>query len=136
VSVLAAVVLSLLAQTPDLPIHVIDQGTQSRIEQPRQVVVDTSEAFAALWAEHSSRPVPAIDFRRESVVGIFAGTRPTAGYRVDVVAVLSSARGTTVVRYREVGPAPGAISAQVLTFPFVIFRAAKLTSPVQFESVR
>ena len=39
------------------------------------------------------------------------------------------------MRYRERRPAPGMLSAQVLTFPYSIVAVPRLTGPVRFERV-
>ena len=131
----AAIAVAALLQTAGVPVRVIDQGSQSGIEEARRVVVTTPEQFAGLWREHSTHPQPAVDFSRESVVGLFLGTRQTAGYAVEIVSVSQGGTGT-VVSYRERTPSPGSITAQVLTFPFVIAAVPVLVPPVRFESVR
>jgi len=93
------------------------QGTQSRIEEPRHVVVRTVEAWRELWAAHSLQPAPIVDFSRVVVVGVFIGARPTAGFRVEITGVTSQA-GRAVVRFVEHRPAPDAILAQIITAPF------------------
>ena len=62
---------------------------------------------------------PAIDYGREVVVGVMIGQRPTGGYRVEV----SKARldgSTLVVVVREIEPAPGEMTIQVLTSPWAL----------------
>lgn len=129
-----AVVVALGLQATGLPMRTIDRGFQSGIEAPRQVVVTSADAFASLWREHSMKPAPAVDFRREAVVAVFLGTRQTAGFSVDIVSVSQEATGTVVI-YRERTPPADAITAQVLTFPYVITAVQGLTTPVRFESV-
>ncbi len=131
----AAFVAAMLAQSASLPIRVIDSGAQSGIEARRQVTISTAAEFAALWREHAARPLPTVDFATESVVGIFLGARPTAGYRVEVVSVVTDASGS-LVRYREQAPPSDAVTAQVLTYPFVVVSVPTLRPPVRFESIR
>jgi hypothetical protein len=114
---LAAVLAMPQAVLQELVPETLAQGAQSRIEQPRQVVVRTVEAWRALWAAHSPQPAPPIDFSRVVVVGVFLGGRPTAGFLVEITGVTSQA-GQAVVRFVEHRPAPDAILAQVITAPF------------------
>lgn len=128
----AALAAALLLQPTGAAFRVIERGGQSRIEDARRVVVRSADQFAALWRQHSARPQPAVDFSKESVVGIFLGTRATAGYGVEVVSITRSASGT-LVRCVEVAPPADAVTAQVLTFPYVIVATPLLRPPVQFE---
>jgi hypothetical protein len=132
----AVLLLAALAQAPagDVTPRLVAQGQQSGVEEARQVVVSTPDAFAALWREHAtpSTAVPVVDFTRESVVGLFLGTRPTAGYRIEVTAVRRSADAVTV-QFRERRPAADVLTAQVLTSPFVLVAIPVSTIPVRFE---
>ena len=130
-----AVIAALGLQAAGLPVRTIDRGFQSGIEAPRQVVVTSADAFAILWREHSMKPAPDVDFTREAVVAVFLGIRQTAGFSVDIVSVTRQSTGT-VVTYRERAPSSDAVTAQVLTFPYVITAVQGLTTPVRFESVR
>jgi len=130
-----AVIAALGLQAASLPVRTIDRGFQSGIEAPRQVAVTSADAFAVLWREHSMKPAPAVDFSREAVVAVFLGVRQTAGFSVDIVSVTSGPTGT-LVTYRERTPSSNAVTAQVLTFPYVVAAVQDLTPPVRFESVR
>jgi hypothetical protein len=136
---LAALLGAVLSQPPgpaSIPVRVIDRGAASLIEEARTTVVSSQEQFAALWREHTRRqPLPAVDFSRETVIAVFLGTRNTAGYSVDIVGV---DRGTSAVTvsYRERTPAADSVTAQVLTFPFVIAAIPRADGPVRFEPVR
>jgi hypothetical protein len=112
----------------------IEKGDQSNIDQPRQVVVRNDAEWRKLWQQHApDRPLPAVDFSKESVVAIFMGSRPTAGYSVTILSTTEGG-GALIVRYRETRPAPGAITAQILTFPYHIVAIPKSTAPnVKFE---
>jgi hypothetical protein len=77
------------------------------------------ELLAAVGAE-SGPPAP--DFNRVTVVAIFAGERRTGGYRVVVDSVVEDKAEPrkAVLHYRVVPPAPGALVAQMLTYPYVV----------------
>ena len=130
-----AVIAVLGLQAAGLPVRTIDRGSQSGIEAPRQVVVTSADTFAALWREHSMKPAPDVDFTREAVVAVFLGSRQTAGFSVDIVSVTRQSTGT-VVTYREHPPSSDAVTAQVLTFPYVVAAVEGLTPPVRFETLR
>lgn len=137
-----SLVLAFAVQSMTVPFHIVDRGTQSGVEESRQIVVRTADEWAALWRVHGmARERPKIDFTREMVVGVFIGSRPTAGFGVDIVGVAEESGGSPsdprfVVRYREKTPGPDAITAQVLTSPYVLVSVPTMAGEVKFERVR
>ena len=115
----------------------IEKGDQSNIEDARQMVVRTDAEWARLWQQHSfDRPKPAIDFAKETVVAVFMGSRPNAGFSTAVVSATEGG-GALVIRYTETQPAKGALTAQVITFPYDIVAIPKATATnVKFEKVQ
>jgi hypothetical protein len=67
------------------------------------------------------------------VVGVFMGSRPNAGFSVTITAA-TAANGALLVRYKETAPPAGAVSAQILTFPYHLVAIAKApVTDVTFE---
>jgi hypothetical protein len=103
----------------------IEKGDQSNVDDAKQVLVRTDAEWTKLWTQHSpDRPRPSVDFSKEMVVAVFMGSRPNAGFSTTITSAMA-ANGALVVRYRETAPAKGAVSAQVLTFPYHIVAIAK-----------
>jgi len=101
-----------------LPMTTVARGTMSSIDQPLEVVIRTEAEWQALWKRHGAgQPAPAVDFRVAMIVGVFLGSRPTAGYHVEVVAIRKTPDGL-IVEYREGQPPPDRMVAQVITAPF------------------
>jgi hypothetical protein len=118
------------AQAP----RTIEKGDQSNIDDAKQVVVRDAAAWRALWQQHSpDRPLPAVDFSKESVVAVFLGSKTTAGYNVTILSTTEGG-GAIIVKYREDRPTAGGVTAQVLTFPYHIVAIPKITATnVMFE---
>ncbi|MGE5835436.1 MAG: protease complex subunit PrcB family protein [Acidobacteriota bacterium] len=112
----------------------VAQGTRSEISESRLVIARTAAEWQKLWKEHDSRPVPEVDFSRSIVVGVFLGTRPTAGYGVTITAVTAK-DGSAIVDYAEQKPSPGRMTAQVLTSPFHLVSVPKEIEKVEFRRV-
>jgi PrcB C-terminal len=112
----------------------IGKGPMSGIDASRQVVVRTAADWTTLWRLHApgGQPMPAVDFSRETVVGVFAGTRPTSGYGVEIVRA-TDANGTLTVDYVETRPAPGAVTAQIVTTPYHLVAVPKHDGEVRFQ---
>ena len=124
---------SLAAQGP----RTIEKGDQSNIDTAKQVVVRSDAEWTQLWRQHApDRPQPPIDFSKETVIGLFMGSRPNAGYSTAVVSATEGG-GALIVRYTETRPAPGAITAQILTFPYHLAAIPRATATnVKFEKVQ
>jgi hypothetical protein len=118
-----------------LALTAITGGPASRIDQPRHVVVRTGAEWQALWQQHApGRPAPRVDFGADMVVGIFLGTRPSAGYTVEIVAATADDSGVKV-EYREGRPGKGMMAAMILTAPFHLVRLAARDGAVGFVRV-
>jgi hypothetical protein len=133
---LVVIIAALMQASGSLPVRSIDRGVRSGIDAPEQVVVHTTQEWTELWRRHgSSRPLPPVDFDREMVVAVFAGTRPTAGYAVTITAARAQGDGL-VVEYAVKAPSPGSMTAQVLTSPYAIAALPRHAGGVRFEEMR
>jgi hypothetical protein len=116
--------------------RVLDQGAQSNVDEARQAVARTAAEWSTLWRQHSpDRPPPAVDFARETVVGVFLGSRPTAGFSVEILGA-AQRNGMLVVEYRETRPSSDTITAQVITSPYHIVALPTFGGDVRFERVK
>ena len=82
-------------------IRTLDKGLDSNMDAARQATVHTAGEWEALWRAHGGeRTRPAVDFSKEFVVAVFLGSRPTAGFSVEIVGTRDDGAGL-VVQYRE-----------------------------------
>jgi len=127
--------LAALLQTAPPPLRTVGKGPMSAIDHPRQVTVRSAAEWDALWKENGARaPLPAVDFSREMVVGVFVGTRPTAGYGVEIVRAIGNS-SSLIVEYVETAPSRDTITAQVLTAPYHLAAIPKRDGTVVFKKV-
>jgi hypothetical protein len=132
---MSAAMLLALVQAVVPPVRSLDQGAQSQIDVRRQVTVRDRGEWASFWRTHApGRPSPAVDFSREMVVGVFMGTRPTAGFAVEIVGYRDS-DNDVVVQYRETAPSRDDITAQVLVSPYHLVVIPRRTGTVSFEKL-
>ena len=112
----------------------IEKGDQSNVDDAKQVLVRTDGEWRKLWQQHNpDRPAPKVDFSKEMIVGVFMGSRPNAGFSTTITSTMA-ANGTLLVRYKETAPAVGAVSAQILTFPYHLVAISKAeVKDVKFE---
>ena len=78
--------------------------------------------------------LPAVDFATKMVVGVFLGTKPTAGYGVEIVGVKTDG-DALVVEYTERPPGRGTMAAQILTQPFHMVSVPRHEGTVRFVAV-
>jgi hypothetical protein len=133
---LAAALVAAMLQTPPAGpagAKTLEQGAQSNVDEARQVVVRTDAEWARLWQEHGrERKRPAVDFVTDMVLGVFMGSRPTAGFRVEILSATSH-EGKLVVRYQEITPGRGAMVAQIITSAYHLVVVPKVSGEVTFE---
>ena len=101
----------------------------------REVVVRTQAEWDALSQDLRAGQPQAVDFSKEMIVGVFLGSKPTAGYGVTIVSAAEEG-GVLHVKYRETAPAPGTMAAQVITFPYALAAIPKSSAKdVKFEKL-
>jgi hypothetical protein len=133
-SMLVLVLAAVLQSTPP-SVRTVAKGPMSAIETASQVTVRSPAEWAALWKENGAPlALPAVDFSREMVVGVFLGSRPTAGYGVEIVRAVGNS-GALVVEYIETAPSRDTITAQILTAPYHLVAIPKHDGAVTFKKV-
>ncbi|MCA1561243.1 MAG: protease complex subunit PrcB family protein [Acidobacteria bacterium] len=85
------------------------------------------------WVEHAGRqaPPPAIDLSRRVVAGVFLGSRPSAGFDVEITGVACDAQAC-VITYTESRPIAGQMAAQIVTSPFHLITLERTDVPIRF----
>ncbi len=110
----------------------IARGDASGRQLAAEIVVRTAAEWKTLWKEHApTEKLPSIDFSKQMVVGVFLGSKPSTGYRVDIVDVRPQGKDLIVeVARRE--PGRGTMAAQILTEPFHLVSVSRHDGPVRF----
>jgi PrcB C-terminal len=127
--------LVLVALQGGVPLRVLEKGDQSNVDDARQVALRTAAEWKTLWRQHSpDRDQPRVDFGRDMVVGVFLGSRTTAGFSVEIVSALVE-QGALVVRFRETRPQGDRIVAQVITSPYHLVAVPRHSGEVKFEKL-
>jgi len=132
VSVLLALAITLQAGSP---VQTIARDMMSQVDAPAQVVARTAAEWTTLWRRHSGEmAAPNVDFGTRAVVAVFLGTRPTAGFVVEITGVREQG-GVLIVEWRETRPPGDAILAQMLTSPAHIASIPKFAGEIRFQKV-
>jgi hypothetical protein len=113
----------------------IVKDNMSNVDEPRQAVARTAAEWTALWRAHDfNKPAPKVDFNTRTVVAIFLGSRPTAGYDVEIIGTKKDGNAL-IVEWAESRPEKGVMLAQVLTSPALMVSIPKVTGEVTFRKV-
>jgi hypothetical protein len=120
------------AMPPAVPFKTLDSGIQAGVERPREAVARTAAEWEKLCADYvQGRPCPHVDLTRSTVVGIFLGTRPSAGYGVEISGIARDG-DALVVTWRERAPGPDDMAAQMITTPYLLATIDRFTGPIRF----
>ena len=106
--VLASLILvtALQAAVPT-QVTVVSREMMSMVDEPKQAVARSAAEWAGLWRQHAGdKPLPPVDFGSRTVVAVFLGTRPSAGFAADITGV-REANGVLVVEWQERRPEQG-----------------------------
>ena len=115
------------------PMTTVARDMMSGIDEPRQSVARSTDEWTTLWRAHAGdQPAPKVDFARRTVLAVFLGTRPSAGYAVEIVGTRAEGTGL-VVQWSERPPERGMVSAQVLTAPAHIVTVPRVAGAIRFE---
>jgi hypothetical protein len=130
-TLLCAAAMMLAVQSADL--HTLAADDMSSVDSPRQAVARNDTEWAALWKAHGSgRPAPRVDFSTRTVVAVFLGSRPSAGYRVEITGTRQDGK-RLVVTWREIAPSRDSLLAQVLTSPAHLVSIPRFDGDITFE---
>jgi hypothetical protein len=101
-------------------------------EKPRAVAAFDEESYERIWSSMVGEdPRPQVDFAKNAVVFLFAGSRPTGGWTVEPKSV--SVEGETLVVDAAInGPPRDGFASMALTSPYAVIAVI----PRTFKDVR
>ena len=130
---LLALILAGLLQAGPTPLDTIARESMSQVAEPRQSTARTAAEWATLWRQHAGdQPAPRVDFAVNTVLAVFLGARPSAGYAVEITGIRAEGTGL-VVLWSERRPQGDLVTAQVLTSPAHIVAVPKVAGTIRFE---
>ena len=112
------------------------EGNDGGAATAGEIVGTSAEDFAQKWAASGATADPPdvgdVDFTTEVAVALFAGERPSGGWRIgpDVTVRIQGRFGAVI--YEVLGPGDGCSSSQALTHPYLVL--AVKAGDVRFES--
>lgn len=116
------------------------RGVQCAVTEPRVAVFRHGDMWTAFWGKAMApfsrklANVPAIDFEKDMVVGVFLGGKSTPNYEVEILGVSASAPDKRVVRYRVIKKMQGVFSPPYAIQPFHLKKIPAFTGEILFQN--
>ena len=116
----------------------IDQGSNSGVQQERYEIIRDSASLHKTWQEHSAglSPEPSepnINFKEELLITAFAGTQNNGGYALSITKLETTADNIEV-GVLLIKPGSQCMTSTVMTQPYVIAKTPVLENkPAHFN---
>ena len=120
-----------LAMAPGTPVAftTLATGTHASVTKPTNYLITSADELRTLWAmTDANSMVPTVDFSKDAVIAVFAGTEPTAGFSIAIAQVRDTAARTVSIVLTE--PGGSCIVAQSETAPYEIVRVPRTALPL------
>ena len=113
----------------------IEQSTRSNIRDARNVVIRDAAAWAVLWKEHKgdAAPLPAVDFNKAMVLGVFLGSQPNGCYSTSFSRVYRNGKKIVAV-HADTVPGMGVMCTMNITTPAELVVVERSDATVEFAS--
>ena len=108
-------------------------GSYSPVTVESQELITDAATFQTEWNKvQLGQPLPPVDLTTQAVVLLNAGEKPTTGYSIQLSRSEETAN-QLIIHYQVLVPAPGAITGQMVTHPWVLQAIPKPVKPVVFQ---
>jgi PrcB C-terminal len=125
-----------VAETEDAPVvfRELAQGDHSSVERRVNYLVYSEAQMEQLWELIGAvDAAPEVDFTAFTVIGIFSGKQPTAGYEIAVDRIVDTeARNVTITTSR---PGASCFPAKTMTEPYQVIVVPKTSLSYALEYV-
>jgi hypothetical protein len=100
-----------------LPISRIGTYTNSSIQEQRRLIIRGEQEWRDFWYDLNLGSAPEVDFTRDMVIAVSAGSRSSTGYSVLVNDVRLDESGTLRIEVLETTPGRNCVTGQQMTQP-------------------
>lgn len=116
-----------------IPFTTLANGSNS-MNPSGNIVITSQSSLEEIWPA-SQGDIPAVDFNKEIVIGVFSEEKSTGGYDIEVQRIRQGAY-STVVTVLETSPGSDCFVTQAFTNPYHIIKTQKLDDSIRFETKR
>ncbi len=114
-----------------IPFRVLAEGAYSSIQSQSCEALHGRDELVALWSRigpNAPAVLPAVDFARETVVGMFLGARATGGYGISVDVAYRTHAGQIVIKESRMEPGAGCSVTMARSAPYILIAIATPTT--------
>ncbi|MFA5998198.1 MAG: protease complex subunit PrcB family protein [Candidatus Paceibacterota bacterium] len=117
-----------------VPFTPLAEGSRSTVTRRVNYLITSPDQLSKLWkmVDATGTP-PAVDFKTQAVIAVFAGERPAAGYRIAVSKVEDASARVVSITIAE--PAADCMLAQTITAPYEVVAVPVTSLPFTHEDV-
>ena len=121
-----------------IPFEVIHEGSYSAISDKRELIIYNEKEYQALMNDvyknlDQMPKIPVVDFKKNSLVAVFIGSRSSGGYLVKIDSIIEASI-YLVVSITETTPGKNCIVTDALTAPYVIVKIPKIEKKAEFKT--
>ena len=117
-----------------IPFTQLVSGTLSNVAESKNYLVESSAQLQQLWKLiKTATPPPTIDFSKNVVIAVFAGSEPTPGYAVIVSKIEDSAK--RLVTITLTAPDSSCVLPQMVTSPYELIEVPATTLPLTHQDI-
>ncbi|MCK4665529.1 protease complex subunit PrcB family protein [Candidatus Dependentiae bacterium] len=116
----------------------IAKGSYSGHAEKKYYVATNNLAWKVLWDQVNSTiepkpPLPAIDFKLETIIAVFQGTQSTGGYSIEIIKVIEK-KDSIEVTVQERKPKKGHFVTMAITTPYHIIKIPNRNKKIVFKT--
>ena len=116
----------------NVPFTELALGAQSSVTRRTNYLITSTDQLRELWKLVGvNGPLPTIDFTIHSVIAVFAGEEPTAGYSIAVSHIADGVARDVSIEITT--PGVSCLLAQMITTPYQIIKVPATTLPLTHE---
>ncbi len=125
-----------VAEEEDAPVvfRELAQGDRSSVERRVNYLVYSEAQMKQLWELIGAVDAPPeVDFTTHTVIGIFSGKQPTAGYEIAADRIIDTeTRNVSIITSR---PGVSCLAAQTITQPYQVIMVPKTSLSYKLEYI-
>jgi hypothetical protein len=115
---------------PISKITVLSEGSMSEVDTYQTLILDDQNTYQEFITNNNLVIPNPIDLREHTVIAIFMGYRPTAGYSVEVIDIKEENQKMIITANLK-QPGKNCINLQVTTNPYQIVSIKKTNLPIE-----
>lgn len=120
--------------------EVIHEGSYSAIGDKRELIIYNDSQYRALMNDlyknlDQMPKIPDVDFKKNSLVAVFIGSRASGGYGVKIDSIIETSN-KLIVNITETTPGKNCMVTDAITSPYVIVKITKTDLKADFKTTK